>query len=260
MKARKKRVGVFVEGIWAGIPIGLGYFAVAFSLGIVARNAGLNPFQGFVASALNLASAGEYALFSSIQAGVTYAEVALATLVVNARYFLMSCSLSQRFSPDTKFYHRFLIGFGLTDELFGIAIGREGPLNPKYSYGAFTVAIPLWALGTALGIVAGTYLPVRIVSALSVSLYGMFIAIIIPPARKKFSVACAVASSFVLSFACSRIPVIRDLSSGTRTIILTVLISSVIALIFPVDESTESAEPKENGGDESMDCDGGEGR
>ncbi len=235
---------IFFEGLRDGAPIGLGYFAVAFSLGIVARNAGLNPFQGLVASALNLASAGEYALFTSIQAGVTYVELALATLVVNARYFLMSCSLSQRFSPDTKFYHRFLIGFGLTDELFGIAIGREPPLNPRYSYGAFAVAIPLWAIGTALGIVAGTYLPVRIVSALSVSLYGMFIAIIIPPARKNRTIAVAVAVSFALSFACSRIPGVKSISASTRTIILTVLISAVLALVRPVDDSKKDAAEK----------------
>ncbi|MBQ2552223.1 MAG: AzlC family ABC transporter permease [Treponema sp.] len=244
----KKRV--FMEGIRDGIPIGIGYFAVAFSLGIVAKNAGLNPFQGFMASALNLASAGEYALFTSIQAGVTYAEVALATLVVNARYFLMSCSLSQRFSPDTKFYHRFLVGFGLTDELFGIAVGKEPPLNPKYSYGAFLIAISLWSVGTALGIVAGTYLPVGIVSALSVSLYGMFIAIIIPPARKNRAIAFGVVISFALSFACSRIPGIKDLSSSTRTIILTILISAVLAIVKPVDDTKKSAEDAEKTGEE----------
>lgn len=225
---------VFLQGLRDGFPIGLGYFAVAFSLGIVAKNAGLNPFQGFMASALNMASAGEYQLFTSIQTGVTYAEVALATLIVNARYFLMSCSLSQRFSPETKFFHRFLVGFALTDELFGIAIGREGPLDPKYSYGAFVVAIPLWSIGTALGIVAGTYLPVRLVSALSVSLYGMFLAIIIPPARKNFAIACAVVASFFLSYAGSRLPFVRDVSESTRTIVLTVLISAVLALVKPV--------------------------
>lgn len=235
---------IFLQGLRDGIPIGLGYFAVAFSLGIVAKNAGLNPFQGFMASALNMASAGEYQLFTSIQAGVTYVELALATLIVNARYFLMSCSLSQRFSPDTKFYHRFLVGFALTDELFGIAIGREGPLNPKYSYGAFVVAIPLWSVGTALGIVAGTYLPVRIVSALSVSLYGMFLAIIIPPARKNFAIASGVVVSFALSFLCSKIPFVKDISESTRTIVLTVLISSVLALIKPIGDENEVEDKK----------------
>lgn len=225
----------FLEGFIAGIPIGLGYFAVAFSLGIVAKNANLTPVQGFIASFFNVASAGEYALFTSIQNSVSFLEVAIITLVVNARYLLMSCALSQRFDESTSFVHRFFVGFGVTDELFGIAISREN-YKPIFSYGAFLVAIPLWSLGTALGIMAGNHLPARIVSALSVALYGMFIAIIVPPARKDFVIKIAVLVSFALSFAFSVLPVIKDLSSGTRTIILTVVISASLAILKPVKE------------------------
>lgn len=175
---------VFCEGMRDGFPIALGYFAVAFSLGIAARNAGLTPVQGFLASILNNASAGEYAAFTLIAAGATYWEVAVITLIANARYLLMSCALAQRFSPETPFFHRLLIGYDVTDELFGITIARPGYLNPYYTYGAILLAAPAWAIGTALGIIAGNALPLRVVSALSVALYGMFLAIIIPPARK----------------------------------------------------------------------------
>ena len=173
----------YLNGMKDGIPIGLGYFAVAFSLGIYAKSAGLSPLQGLVASFLNHASAGEYALSSAVMAKVTYVEIAIATLIINARYFLMSCALSQRFDEKTPFIHRFLVGFGITDELFGISIARSGTISPLYNYGAFSVAVPMWSIGTALGIIAGSVLPERIVSALSVALYGMFIAIIIPAAR-----------------------------------------------------------------------------
>ncbi len=227
---------VFFEGVRDGIPIGLGYFAVAFSLGIVAQNAGLNAVQGFIASFFNVASAGEYALFTSIQAGVTYAEVAIITLVVNARYLLMSCALSQKFDPNTSFIQRFFVGFGVTDEIFGITISRPGYINPLYNYGAIAISVPLWSLGTSLGIIAGNFLPARIVSALSVALYGMFIAIIIPPAKKNLIIAIAVIVSFISSYICGIIPVIKDLSGGTRTIILTVIISSIVAIIKPVEE------------------------
>lgn len=227
---------VFREGFVAGIPIGLGYFAVAFSLGIVAKNAGLTPIQGFIASFFNVASAGEYALFTSIQNQVSFFEVAVITLVVNARYLLMSCALSQKFDVKTNFIHRFFVGFGVTDELFGIAISRPNKLEPVFSYGAFLVAIPLWSLGTALGVMAGNHLPLRVVSALSVALYGMFIAIIVPPAKKNLVIKIAVIASFVLSYLCSVAPLIKELSSGTRTIILTVLISSVCAIVKPVRE------------------------
>ena len=191
---------VFCEGMRDGFPIALGYFAVAFSLGIAARNAGLTPVQGFLASILNNASAGEYAAFTLIAAGATYWEVAVITLIANARYLLMSCALAQRFSPATPFFHRLLIGYDVTDELFGITIARPGYLNPYYTYGAILLAAPAWAIGTALGIIAGNALPLRVVSALSVALYGMFLAIIIPPARKNRIVAALVVISFVLSF------------------------------------------------------------
>lgn len=225
---------VFCDGMRDGFPIALGYFAVSFSLGIAARNAGLTPMQGFWASLLNNASAGEYAAFTLISAKATYLEVAIITLIANARYLLMSCALAQRFSPETPFFHRLLIGYDVTDELFGITIARPGYLNPCYTYGAILLAAPAWAIGTALGIVAGNALPLRVVSALSVALYGMFLAIIIPPARKNRVVAALVLLSFVLSFACGYLPGVAALSDGTRTILLTVLISGAAAVLFPV--------------------------
>lgn len=236
MKFNNGKVRNFFEGFRDGVPIGLGYFAVAFSLGIVARNAGLTPIQGFFASFLNVASAGEYALFSSIKEGAGFLEIAIITLVVNARYLLMSCALSQRFSPDTKMIHRFFVGYGVTDEIFGISIARPGYISPLYNYGAILIAVPLWSIGTSLGIVAGNFLPARIVSALSVALYGMFIAIIIPPAKKSLVVAMAILVSFAASFACTKIPFVKDISDGTKTIILTVVISAVVAIIKPVKE------------------------
>lgn len=227
----------FFDGLRDGLPIGLGYFAVAFSLGIVARNAGLTPLQGFIASFTNVASAGEYALFTSIQAAASYLEIALITLVVNARYLLMSTALTQRFNSRTPLIHRFLVGFGITDEIFGITIARQGFINPIYNYGALLVAVPLWSTGTSLGIIAGNFLPARVVSALSVALYGMFLAIIVPPAKKSRVIMIAVLVSFAASYASTIIPVINGLSGGTRTIILTVLIATVTAILKPISDT-----------------------
>ena len=210
---------VFCEGIRDGVPIALGYFAVSFSLGIAARKAGFTPLQGFLSSLLNNASAGEYAAFALIMSGASYFQVAVITLIANARYLLMSCALAQRFAPGTPFWHRLVIGYDVTDELFGITIARPGSLNPCYTYGAILLAAPAWASGTALGIVAGNLLPLRAVSALS---------------RKDKVVAVLVAISFALSFACNYLPGISALSDGTRTILLTVLISSAAAVLFPV--------------------------
>mgnify|MGYP004527876119 FL=1 len=236
------RKSVLLDGMRDGVPIALGYFAVSFSLGIAARRAGFSPFQGFLASLLNNASAGEYAAFALITTGASYLQVAIITLIANARYLLMSCALAQKFTPDTPFIHRLIIGYDVTDELFGITIARKGPLNPWYTYGAILLAAPAWASGTALGIIAGNLLPLRAVSALSVALYGMFLAIIIPPARKSKIVAALVAISFFLSFICNYLPGIASLSDGTRTILLTVLISAAAAILFPVKQEAEHDE------------------
>lgn len=231
----------FKEGMRDGIPIGLGYLAVSFSLGVAARSAGLTAFQGFLASLLNNASAGEYAGFTVIASNASYLEMLMMTLVANARYLLMSCALSQKFAPDTPLRHRLLVGYDVTDEIFGITISRPGILNPYYTYGAIVVAAPCWAGGTALGVIAGNLLPVRVVSALSVALFGMFLAVIIPPARKNRIVALCVLISFLASFAAASLPYISRLSGGTRTIILTVVISAAAAALFPVREEEEAA-------------------
>ncbi|MCQ2555612.1 MAG: AzlC family ABC transporter permease [Clostridia bacterium] len=231
----------FREGMRDGIPIALGYFAVSFTLGIAARNAGLNPFQGFLTSILCNASAGEYAGFTVIAADAPYIEMVIVILVANARYLLMSSALSQRISPETKPIHRFIISFDIVDEIFGIAIARPGYLNPFYYYGAMFLAMPCWSVGTALGVLAGNILPMRVVSALSVALYGMFLAIIIPPSKKDKVVACLVVISFISSYIFTKLPYVRDISGGTRTIILTVIIAGLASVLFPVKEVQNEA-------------------
>ena len=227
------------EGMRDGLPICLGYLVVGFTLGVAAKNAGLTAFEAMLASLLNNASAGEYAAFTLIAAGASYGEVGVMTLVANARYLLMSCALSQRFAPDAPLHHRLLVGFDLSDELFGIAVARPGHVDPWYSYGAFLLALPGWAGGTFFGVLAGNILPLRAASALSVALYGMFLAIIIPPAKKDKVVGALVALSFAASYAAAKLPAAAHFSAGTRTILLTVLLSGAAALLFPVPEEAE---------------------
>ena len=145
--------------------------------------------------------------------------------------------MSQRMDPDMPFFHRLLMAFDITDELFGITIARPGCLNPWYMYGAIALALPGWAVGTALGALAGNLMPWRLVSAFSVALYGMFLAIIIPPAKKDKVVGVLVVISFALSFVCGYLPLISKLSDGTRTILLTVLIAGAAAILFPVKDT-----------------------
>ena len=234
------RRAVFVAGVHDGVPIALGYFVVAFTLGILAKTAGLTPWQGFVTSAVNIASAGEYAGFTVIAAQAPYLEIAVLTLVANARYFLMAAALTQRFSPDTPLLHRLAVSFGVTDEIFGITVARGGALNPYYNYGAMAISVPAWAAGTSAGILAGGILPAAAVSALSVALYGMFVWVILPAAKKSRPIAGMVLLSFVLSLGAAHAPLLSTLSGGTRTILLTLLIAGVGAKLFPI--STEQEE------------------
>ena len=230
----------FSNGMRDGIPIGLGYFAVAFTLGIAAKNAGLNAWQSFIVSLTNNASAGEYAGFTMIAANATYLEMAVMILVANARYLLMSCALSQKLDSKTPFYHRMLIGFDVTDEIFGICINVKDKLNPFYAYGAMAVAIPGWSIGTYIGVLMGNVLPDSLVSALSVGLYGMFIAIIIPPARQNKIILFLVIISMLASTLFTVLPYLNTLPSGTVVIILTIAISSAAAILFPVKEESEN--------------------
>ncbi len=239
MKPENRRL--YLRGLRDGVPIAAGYFAVAFSLGIRAKLSGLNAFQGFLSSALTNASAGEYAGFLVIAEDSGVLMMALMTIVASARYFLMSCALSQHLSPKLPIRHRLMIGFDVTDEMFGVMISKPGYIAPPYAYGLYLLPIIGWSSGTVLGIISGNILPTAVVNALSVALYGMFIAIIVPPAKKNRIVLFLVLAGFMLSFAFSRIPYLRELSAGMRTIILTVLLSGACALLFPVKEEEEAA-------------------
>ncbi|MGM9578949.1 MAG: AzlC family ABC transporter permease [Evtepia sp.] len=231
----------FFRGIRTGIPIALGYLAVGFTLGITAKNAGLTAFQSGLTSLLVSASAGQYAAFTMMASQSGYLEIAIMEAVTNARYILMSCALSQKLPETTKTWHRLTMGFAVTDEIFGMAIAEEDKLNPYYYFGMMAIAVPLWALGTFLGTSVGNVLPGSVVSALSVGLYGMFLAVIIPASKKNKIILGVVVVSMAASFALEVIPWFAAIASGTRTILLTVVIASAAAVLFPVKEETADA-------------------
>lgn len=226
----------FFRGFKAGIPIGLGYFAVSFALGITAKNAGMNALQSGIMSALMLASAGQYGAITVIAGGGSLLEMALTTLIVNLRYLLMACSLSQKVPEGMKFRHRFGMAYAITDEIFGAAMSVEGKVSPYFSYGAICVAPPGWIAGSVVGNIAGDILPVIVSNALGVALYGMFLAVIIPPARKSRIIAGIVFISMALSYGFTKLPYLSSISSGMQIIILTVVIAAAAAVLFPLDE------------------------
>lgn len=230
----------FLRGIKDGIPIALGYFAVSLTLGIAAVKAGMTPGQASLTSLLINASAGEFIGFTLIAQNAGYLEVFIMEAVANARYLLMSCALSQKIDPDASIWHRLLVGFNVTDEIFGISISVPNKLNPYYAFGADVVAMPGWALGTLTGGVLGAVLPARIVSALSVALYGMFIAIFIPPAKQNKVVFGTVAAGVLLSWIMTEVSFFSFIPEGIRIILLTVVISLAAAVLFPVKEENRN--------------------
>lgn len=232
----------FLKGMKAGIPIALGYFAVSIALGIAAVNAGLTAWQASITSFLINASAGEFVGFTLIGQNAGYLSVIIMEAVANARYLLMSCALSQKLDPKTSLLKRMILGFNVTDEIFGASIAVDGKLNPFYSYGMDVVAMPGWALGTLTGGILGGILPDKLVSAFSVALYGMFIAVFIPPAKKNKVVLGLVIISFVLSFVAGNVEIFSVIPEGVRIIILTVVISLAAAIIFPVKEEENNEE------------------
>ena len=229
------RKNQFKRGLIDGIPIALGYLAVSFTFGIEASKHGLTILQATLLSLTNLTSAGQFAGLGIIVAGATYIEMAFTQLIINLRYCLMSCSLSQKLDSKSPFFHRFFMSYGITDEIFGICSARPKTLSPFYCYGAICVASPGWALGTFLGALSGELLPARMLSALGVALYGMFIAIVIPPAKESKVIRGLVIVSMLSSFLFSITPVLKNISSGFTIIILTIVIAGAAALLFPID-------------------------
>ena len=229
----------FCAGLRDGIPIALCYLAVSFTLGIACRNIDMGGVEALVMSLTNLTSAGEFAALSFIAASSALWEIALSQFVINLRYMLMSFSLSQKLAPGTAWYHRLLIGYGVTDEIFGISIAVPGHLSPYYSYGAICIAAPCWALGTYLGVVLGNIMPASVVTALSVALYGMFIAIIVPSTKTDRALGLVVLVAIAASWLFGKLPYLSEISGGMRIIILTIAIAGVAAVLFPIKEGGE---------------------
>lgn len=226
----------FQHGLRDGIPIALGYFSVSFSFGILALGGGLSVFQAALTSLSNVTSAGQFAGLQIIIAGGTLLEIAATQFIINLRYALMSLSLSQKLSPDIRLWQRFVIAFANTDEIFAVAMGHTKDLTFPYMAGLQILPILGWTAGTAVGAAAGSMLPASVNNALSVALYGMFIAIVVPAARKARPVLIVAVLAALLSSVLYYVPAFSEISTGTSIIICTVAASAAGALLFPVHE------------------------
>ncbi|MDO4616990.1 MAG: AzlC family ABC transporter permease [Lachnospiraceae bacterium] len=234
----------FRKGIQHGIPICLGYFFVSFGVGIMASRSGISPWVAALISLTNLTSAGEAAGIGVIAAGGSYIEMVMTQILINLRYSLMGLSLSQNLDESFRPIHRLTVSYGITDEIFGVASGQKEPLKPAYMYGMIFIATVGWTLGTLMGGICGDILPVILTNALGVMLYGMFIAIIIPPIRESLSnlavILLAAGASCLIYFCLPKI------SSGFAIIISAIFASVIMAILHPISDEEEQEKQVKN--------------
>ena len=236
-------VNSFKKGLKDGLPICLGYFPVSFAFGIFAVENGLSVFQATILSLVNLTSAGQLAGVPIMIDG-SLPELALSQLIINSRYSLMSVSLSQKFSPKVKLRDKLLIAYGNTDEVFAVAVSQKGEIGKRYMMGLILLPVLGWTLGTLTGSVAGNVLPVMVTAALGLAIYGMFVAIVVPVAKKEKATALCVAIAIALSCAFKYIPALSKVPSGFTVIICAVVAAAILAVVAPVkvdEEVTEDA-------------------
>ncbi len=227
------RAKAFREGLLSGIPIALGYFPVAFTLGIMAISLGLNWWEATLISLMNLTSAGQFAGLSIMAAGGSLVEMALSQVIINLRYSLMSITLSQRVDDSISGIWRYIIPFSNTDEIFAVSVSKDRPVNRWYWLGLSLLPIIGWSSGTLFGALLGAVLPERLLNALGIAIYAMFIAIIIPAAKKSKAALVAVILGAFFSCLFYYIPVLKQVPSGFSVIICAVAAAALCAWLFP---------------------------
>ncbi len=221
----------FKKGYRDAIPVCVLYFGVSFSLGIACTDAGISWFEASLMSLLNLTSAGQFSAIDIISHKGSYGEIILSQIVINLRYLLMSVALLLKLNPEVKTGPRMLMATGITDEIFGLASIQANPLSPYYTFGGFCMATPGWVIGTAIGVIMGNILPDALVSALSMAIYAMFVSIVLIPARKDLILIPIIAVTMLFSAVFTRL--FPQMLSGIRCVIITILISSIAAILFP---------------------------
>ena len=226
----------YKTGVKRGIPVGVGYFSVSFGFGAMAAAQGVKALDATLISLTNLTSAGQFAGLTLIVAMASLWELVLTQVVINSRYALMSLALSQRMGSKIGFLPRLAIAFINTDEIFALAMAYERPLNTSFFMGLGLTPILGWTGGTLLGALAGSVLPLGIRTALGVMLYGMFIAIVVPPAKEEKPVLAAVALALVLSCLFTWVPGLNQISAGISIVVCTVIAAAVTAAAFPIQE------------------------
>ncbi len=232
----------FNYGLRKGLPIGLGYLAVSFSFGVASKSCGITPMQSIIISATNLSSAGQLAGVELIKNHAAYIEVFLTVLLINIRYALMSISLSQKIDPDMPLYKRAIIGYGITDEIYAVSITEVRKITLKYMIGLMLLPVLGWVGGTAAGVFLTDVMPLKLINAMGIALYAMFIAIVVPDAKKSYKILIVALIAILLSCILYYTPFINKIGLGFKMIISTSFASLIGAFLFPIKENNKEVE------------------
>lgn len=238
---REKEPLTWGKGIRDGLPICLGYLSVSFAFGMMATQGGMSPWVALLISMSNLTSAGQVAGTALILSGGLYLEIAVTTFVINIRYMLMSLSLSQKIDGAMSTLQRLALSFGVTDEIFAVSMQQKGELGARYLSGLMLTPYLGWSAGTLLGATATGLLPAAVRTALNIAIYGMFLAIIVPPARHSRPVALVIAIAVAMSCLFRWTPGLNRVSTGWVIILCAVAASAFAALRYPVHETEAQA-------------------
>lgn len=230
----------FKNGVKHGIPICLGYIPVSFTFGLMAVSAGIPKWTAILISLTNLTSAGQFAGITLISAGTAYFELGLTVFIINLRYMLMSLSISQKIDRKINTLQRMLFSFGITDETYVVASLQPNKLTSAYLFGLISMPIFGWNLGTILGVFISDLLPLTLQNAMGIALYGMFIALIVPPARKERKILVIIMIAVAIMCMFRYISIFSGISSGFRIIISSVAAAAAGAYFFPNKEDAKS--------------------
>ncbi len=236
MNRRKKD---FLEGFRNGIPIALGYYFVSFTFGIVGSKNGLLWWETLLISVTNLTSAGQFAGVMIIASAGSYAEMAVSQFIINLRYSLMGISLSQNTDENFDTPSRAVLGFGITDEIFGVAVNRKVPVSRSFFLGLLTLPYFGWMFGTLMGAVLGDIMNEALSDAMGLAIYGMFIAIVIPKAKEERHTLLIVLLAVAISCLLYYVPLFSKVSGGYAAVICAVVASLAGAFFFPISTADE---------------------
>ena len=231
---RRNVTGGFSAGAKKSLPVIIGMVPSAMAFGILAKTAGLSIWESLFMSAVVFAGASQFAALNMLMIGVSMADILITTALLNARHIMMGSSISQRMERGINPFEKFALFFFLTDESFSIASLQEAEIvAPGFLWGVQLPIFLTWNVLTLCGYIGTAFLPRDLQSSMGIAIYALFLAIIIPAARKSRAALIVTLSAMTLSALLKWLPIFAQLNRGLAIIISAGAAAVIGALLFP---------------------------